>query len=46
MIILKVPKTEGLTVSLEAAFFEKPPGGQIDPPAVLELTIINNFKNI
>ena len=32
-IVLKVRKNQGLAVSLEDTFFEKPPGGgQIDPP--------------
>ena len=45
MIILKLPKKQGFMVSLEAEFFEKPPGGgEIDPPAILGLTIFNNFK--
>ena len=34
MIILKVTKEQGLTLSLEDTFFEKPQGGgQIDPPS-------------
>ena len=39
MIILKVKKEQGFTLSLEDTFFEKPQGwgGQIDPPAVLGL---------
>ena len=42
MIMLKVRKKQGFTVSLEAAFFEKLQGGsQIDPPpVVLGLTYI------
>ena len=32
MIILKVTKSQGFTLSLEDAFFEKPPGGRIPPP--------------
>ena len=31
MIILKVTKNQGFTLSLEDTFFEKPQGGQIDP---------------
>ena len=34
-IVLKVRKNQGLTLSLEDTFFEKPQGeggGQIDPP--------------
>ena len=40
MIILKVTKNQGFTLSLEDTFFEKPQGGgKIDaPPAVLGLT--------
>ena len=34
MIILKVTKNQGLTLSLEDTFFEKPQGGQIDPPKI------------
>ena len=38
MIILKVTKRQGFTLSLEDTFFEKPQRGQIDPPpAVLGL---------
>ena len=39
MIILKVTKNQGFTLSLKDTFFEKPQGGggQIDPPAVLGL---------
>ena len=37
MIILKVTEKQGFTLSLEDAFFEKPQGGQINPPAVLGL---------
>ena len=43
-MILKLAKKQGFMVSLEAAFFEKPPGGETDPPAILGLTIFNNFK--
>ena len=32
MIILKVTQNQGFTLSLEDTFFEKPLGGQIDPP--------------
>ena len=32
MIILKVTKKQGFTLYLEDTFFEKPQGGQIDPP--------------
>ena len=40
MIILKVTKNQGFTLSLEDTFFEKPQGGgQFDPPAVLGLKI-------
>ena len=35
-IILKVIKNQGSTLSLEDTFFEKPQGGQTDPPAVLD----------
>ena len=41
MIILKVTKSQGFTLSLEDTFFEKPQdggeGGQTDPLAVLGL---------
>ena len=38
MIILKVTKNQGFTLSLEDKFFEKPQGGgQIDPPGILGL---------
>ena len=40
MIILKITKKQGFTLSSEATFFEKPQGGgggQIDFPAVLGL---------
>ena len=37
MIILKVTKNHGFSLSVEDTFFEKPHGGQIDPPAVLRL---------
>ena len=33
MIILKVTKKQGFTLSLEDTFLEKPKGGQIDPPS-------------
>ena len=41
MIILKVTKNQGFTLSLEDTFFEKPQGGggQFDPPAVSGLKI-------
>ena len=42
MIILKVTKNQGFTLSLEDIFFEKPQGGQIDLPplpAVLGLKL-------
>ena len=50
MIILKVTKNQGFTLSLEDILFEKPRderdggagGGQIDPPAVLGLKYIKN----
>ena len=39
MIILKVRKNQGFTLSVEDTFFEKLQGGQIDsPPAVLGLS--------
>ena len=39
MIILKVKKNQGLTFCLEDTLFEKPQGGQIDPPpAVLGIS--------
>ena len=46
MIILKVTKCQGFTLSLEYTFFEKPQGGQIDPlpPAVLGLHKIENLQ--
>ena len=31
-IILKVTKNQGFTFSFEETFFEKPQGGQFDPP--------------
>ena len=31
-LILKVTKNQGFTLSLEETFFEKPQGGQTDPP--------------
>ena len=37
MIILKVTKNQDFNISLEGTFFEKPQGGQIDPPAILGL---------
>ena len=37
MIILKVIKKQGFTLSLEDTFFEKPQGWSNWPPAVLEL---------
>ena len=43
---IRSPKKQGFTVSLEAAFFKKPLGAQIDPLAFLGLTIFNNFKYI
>ena len=44
MTKLKLAKKQGFMVSLEAAFFEKPPGGEIDQPAILGLPTFNNFK--
>ena len=50
MIILKVTKKQGFTLSLKDTFFEKPQGSQFDspplpPPAVLGLTLIKGrFK--
>ena len=41
---IKTRKKQGFMVSLEAAFFEKPPGGEIDQPAILGLPTFNNFK--
>ena len=38
-VILKVTKNHGFTLSLKDTFFEKPQGGQIDPPAILGLTL-------
>ena len=32
MIISKVTKNKGFTLSIEDTFFEKPHGGQTDPP--------------
>ena len=43
---IKSPKKQGFTVSLEAIFFKKPLGAQINPPAFLGLTIFDDFKNI
>ena len=34
-IILELTKYQGFTLSLEDTFFEKPQGGQIDPPPPL-----------
>ena len=46
-MILKVTKKQGFTLSLEDTFFEKPQGegerGQTDPPAVLELRVLNKL---
>ena len=39
LIILKVTKKHGFTLSLEDKFLEKSQGGQIDPPAVLGLNV-------
>ena len=39
MIIFKVTKNQGFTLSLENTFLEKPQGGQIYPPAFLGLNI-------
>lgn len=44
MIILKVTKNQGFTLSLENLFFENPNGEQIDHPSVLGL--ISATKNI
>ena len=39
MIILKVTRNQGFTISLENKFFEKPQGGgQFEPPGILRLT--------
>ena len=32
MIVLKVTQNQGFTLFLEHTIFEKPQGGQIDPP--------------
>ena len=46
MIILKVTKDQGFTLSLEDKYFEKPQGwGQIDPSAVLGLKIMRLEQN-
>ena len=37
MIKLKVTKKQAFILSLKDIYFEKPQGGQIDPPAVLGL---------
>ena len=39
-IILKVTKNKGFTLSLEDTFFEKPQGGQIDPPSRFRVKIV------
>ena len=40
MIILKVTKNQGFTLSLEDAIFEKPKeGGQIDPPSCFKVEL-------
>ena len=39
MIILKVTKNQGFILFLEDTLFEKPQGGQIDPPSVLGLIL-------
>ena len=39
MIILKVTKNQGFTLSLEVTFFEKPHGGSNLPPPILPLLI-------
>ena len=48
MMIVKVTKTRGFTLSLENTFFEKQQGGvKLTPPAVLGLKISqNSWKNI
>ena len=48
MMIVKVTKTRGFTLSLEDTFFEKQQGGvKLTPPAVLGLKISqNSWKNI
>ena len=38
MIMLKVTKKQGCTLSLENKFLNKPQGRQIDPPFFLGLT--------
>ena len=40
MIILKITKNQGFNLSLEDTVFEKPQGGQIDPPFVLGLKAV------
>ena len=44
MMILKVTKNQGFTLSLEDAFFEKLQGGQIDPTYTIHITFICSFR--
>ena len=47
MIILKVTKSQGFTLSLEDTFFEKPQGVKLtapSPPAVLGLKAVFQFS--
>ena len=44
MMILKVTKNQGFTLSLEDAFFEKFQGGQIDPTYTIHITFICSFR--
>ena len=37
MIILKVTKNQGFTLSLADTFFEKPQGDEVDPPTRLRV---------
>ena len=44
MIILKFPKNQGLTLSLEDSFFKQPQGGMWNwPPDVLGLSSLQNL---
>ena len=48
MIILKVRKNLGFTLSLEDTFFEKPQGGQIDPlpPPPTPAPVVLGLRNV
>ena len=45
-LILKVTKNQGFTLSLEDTFFEKPHGGQTDPPPPSYFRVKDDFRNV